>query len=160
MSVLFRQVFPELFKIFLAWNLLFNFQSDAAPKRCQNHHGDIGFCILKGLCGVSHGINIGSCPTNSFLEEVCCYSLPCSSLEQYLLSQRTTRRTKRAIVHENTPLKTIVDPVCGLRIEDEEPIGEQRNPMRLVFRFQFELEPTSSYKNFHKIKGVHVDKYM
>ena len=144
MLVLFRSVFPELFKIFLAWNLLFNVQSDAAPKRCQNHHGDIGFCILKDICEKIDGINIGSCPTNSFLEEVCCYSLPCSSLEQFLLSQRSTRRTKRAIVHENSPLKTTVDPVCGLRMEDDEPIGAQRNPMRLVFRVQFELTTSLS----------------
>ena len=72
----------NLLNIFLAWNLIFIRQIDAAHlrARCQNQNGDLGFCVMKDFCKTSNGINIGLCPNREdfFVNEICCYDLPCS----------------------------------------------------------------------------------
>ena len=127
----------NLLNIFLTWNLIFIRQIDAAHlrARCQNQNGDLGICVMKDFCKTSNGINIGLCPNRAdfFVNEICCYDLPCSKFEEFF-NQKSVSRKKRAILHDPTvPIQmTKVDPVCGLRIDNENEEGQRSQP-RFVF---------------------------
>ena len=129
----------NLINIFLTWNLIFNRQIDAAHlrARCQNQNGDLGFCVMKDFCKTSNGINIGLCPNREdfFVNEICCYDLPCSRFEEFF-NQKSVSRKKRAILHDPTvPIQmTKIDPVCGLRIDNENEEGQRTQP-----RFEFHV---------------------
>ena len=82
--------------------------------RCKNQYGDLGICVPFEDCKKSDGINIGFCSSKLIS---CCHILPCSNLTE--LFSNTPRRSKRD--HKTRPVlfKAQVDPVCGLRFDDE-----------------------------------------
>ena len=93
---------------------------------CQNQYGDIGTCLPKAECAKSRGVNIGSCPRQP--ENTCCLHLPCSS-DFIADNLNKKRRRKRAILHASVvPAK--MDPVCGLRLDDDLSPEQQRNQLR------------------------------